>query len=161
NGALGEDDAAERLRSIEHPGLLPAETVRHTFNRLAIITVPTPETLATRLQECRAQRLPGIPRDELLARLRGAAETLDALHQAHDIEPLGLNPRNLVLLDDELRVADFGLVALLWLPAGQDAGHFNARYSAPELLGRSSVPNLAHCDQYSLALMYHELLTGT
>jgi hypothetical protein len=52
---------------------------------------------------------------------------------------------------------DFGLTELFWLPAGRPADGLTARYAAPELLdGQVS----RTCDQYSLALIYQELLTG-
>jgi hypothetical protein len=69
-----------------------------------------------------------------------------------------LNPRNLMLSGGKPRVADFGLAQLLWLPSGQPVAERNARYTAPELLERRISPR---CDQYSLALVYHELLTGS
>jgi hypothetical protein len=46
---------------------------------------------------------------------------------------------------------------MLWLPEGQDVAQRNARYAAPQLFG----PDLPRgCDQYSLALIYAEMLTG-
>jgi hypothetical protein len=54
-------------------------------------------------------------------------------------------------------VADFGLVQLLWHPAGQAVAGLNARYCAPELFRRDFGPAT---DQYSLALIYAEMLTG-
>src|SRR5262249_25093412 len=157
-GPLGEDDLAGRLQALTHRGLLPALVVPHTFNRLAVLTAPTPDTLASRLEECRGQRLPGVPRRELLRHPLDAAQALDEVHREYRVQHLGLNPRNLVLAGGQLLIADFGLVALLWLPAGQEVGALNARYSPPELLGRGPAPALVHCDQYSLALIYHELL---
>src|SRR5207244_4757939 len=65
------------------------------------------------------------------------------------------------LLEDQLQLADFGLMALVWMPAGQEAGQINSRYSAPELFGKGSgAEPLQNCDQYSLGLIYHELVTG-
>jgi hypothetical protein len=55
------------------------------------------------------------------------------------------------------RIADFGLAQLLWLPSGQPVAERNARYSAPELMAKKISRS---CDQYSLALLYHELVTG-
>src|SRR5262245_19295225 len=161
-GSFGEDDPIERLQSIRHRGLLPSTITPHPPNRLAVVTPMTTDNLGTRLQQCREQGQTGIPREELLERLHAAAETLDALQKMYDIQHLGLNPRNLVLVNDHLQIADFGLMALVWMPAGQEAGQINPRYSAPELFGRGGDTSpLRNCDQYSLALIYHELLTGT
>jgi hypothetical protein len=69
-----------------------------------------------------------------------------------------LNPRTLVLRGEELLLADFGLAQLVFAAGGgSDRAPLNARYSAPELSARQIGPQ---CDQYSLALIYHELLTG-
>jgi hypothetical protein len=68
---------------------------------------------------------------------------------------LTLNPRNLWLHEDKVMLFEFGLVSLLGLP--QPAGPFNARYAAPELFDKG---NTQKADQFSLALIYAELLTG-
>src|SRR5262249_10473820 len=62
-----------------------------------------------------------------------------------------------VLVEDELRITDSGLVPLIWQPGGWSAHHLNARYAAPELLAGHTSPA---CDQYSLALVYLEMLVG-
>src|SRR6185437_5372722 len=83
-------------------------------------------------------------------------ETLDYLAK-QGVHHLGLNPRALILNGERLWIADFGLAQFVWLPAGQAAASMNVRYSAPELAQRKIGPA---CDQYSLALIYHELLTA-
>ncbi len=52
---------------------------------------------------------------------------------------------------------DFGLAPLLWLPSGKPASQLNPRYAAPEVHEPVSSPA---ADQYSLALIYTEMLTG-
>ena len=52
---------------------------------------------------------------------------------------------------------DFGLAPLLWLPGGRPASQLNPRYAAPEVHEPVSSPT---ADQYSLALIYTEMLTG-
>src|SRR5262249_25852486 len=54
-------------------------------------------------------------------------------------------------------LADYGLVPLLWLPAGRTADQLNAHYAAPET-GRGTPGPTA--DQFSLALIYAEMLSG-
>src|SRR5262249_30489634 len=123
-----------------------------------VLSAPLPDkSLRERFQEYQANGLTGIPRGELLAYLRCAADGLDWLHQEHGLHHLMLNPRNLLVQSSGLRIADFGLAQLLWLPAGQDVSLVSARYAAPELAQRQI--SLAS-DQYSLALIYYDLLAG-
>src|SRR5262249_35835022 len=111
-----------------------------------------------RLKECQRTKLPGIPRAELLGYLRTCAEASDALYREHSVQHLGLNPRNLLVREHgELQIADFGLAQLFWLPARQAIAQRNSRYAAPELFDQHVSRT---CDQYSLALIWCELLTG-
>src|SRR5262249_51725714 len=112
-----EAEAVARLGGLEHPSLLPAEAVEHGRGRLVLLSPLVETTLRDHFQECRGQGEPGIPRWELLGYLRSAAEALDVLALQHGLQHLALNPRNLLLDDDRLLVADFGLAELLWAPA--------------------------------------------
>jgi serine/threonine protein kinase len=156
-GWAADDKAVARLRVLRHPGLTPVEVVHNAPGRLVLGSVPAESSLRECYQECVARGLPGVPREQLLDYLREAAAALDYLAVKHGLYHLGLNPRNLLLDDGRLRVADFGLVQLLWLPAGQAVAGLNARYSAPELFRQDFGPGT---DQYSLALIYAEMLTG-
>ena len=49
------------------------------------------------------------------------------------------------------------LPQLFWLPGEQSVAQLNARYAAPELAHKQAG---AGCDQYSLALIYHDLVVG-
>lgn len=152
------EETVVRLRSLQHPGLVSAEVVHAEPGRLIMLTDLVETNLRDRAQECHARKFPGIMRGELLDYVRTAAETLDYLYLQHSIQHLGLNPRNLVLLDDgRLQIADFGLTQLLWLPAGQNIAQRNARYTAPELDDKRVTRT---SDQFSLALVYAEMLTG-
>jgi serine/threonine protein kinase len=152
-----EEEALRVLKGLHHPGLVHATVIESTPGRLVLLTDYVENTLRERCQQCQSQKLLGIPPSELLDYLRTAAEVLDYVYQQHSLQHLGLNPRSLVLDDGQLRIADFGLAQLFWLPAGQPVAQRNARYCAPEFfdkqISRSS-------DQYSLALIYHEMLTG-
>jgi serine/threonine protein kinase len=156
-GAESEKEAVARLMALYHPGLAPLEIVHHDPGRLAVVTDLVETTLWDHLQVCRCRGGEGIPRAELLGHLRTVAEVLDYYQQQHGLQHLGLNPRALVLERDRVLLADFGLAALLWAPAGQPVAQLNSRYSAPELFDQGVGPA---CDQYSLALTYLELLTG-
>jgi serine/threonine protein kinase len=161
NDVDGEPDESEarpldRLRALRHPVLAPLE-IMHTGPRLALIHQGGDKTLLARLKECQLAGQAGIPRYELLDHLREVAAALDSLFKNYRLQHLGLTPRQLYLIDDKVRVADFGLVELLWLPSGQQPGALNARYAPPELFERQIT---RAADQYSLALIYQELLTG-
>jgi hypothetical protein len=150
-------EAIARLAALRHPALLPIDVLHQAPGKLVLATPAAPRGLRDVLAEHQAQGQPGIPRALLLAYLRGVAEALHGLAEQHGVQHLGLNPRNLVLQGDRLLLADFGLAQLVWLPAGQLIASLNTRYSAPELHQRQISPA---CDQYSLALIYHEMLTG-
>jgi serine/threonine protein kinase len=153
NGA--EDQLVAHLQRRHHPALPPAEVFRSPEGQLVLVSDLPGRPLRERFQECVAQGLPGIPRDELLGYLTAAAEALDALHAEHGLAHLGLCPRNLLVKDGRVWLLEFGLVALAWLPQGRVPAEANGRYAAPEATERSR-----RGDVYSLALIYTELLTG-
>jgi serine/threonine protein kinase len=162
HGFVQEDSAlVARLEGLKHPALPPAEVSWSPSGRLVLVTDRFERTLRDRFKACQAAGQPGVPRDELLGYLRAAAEALDELHRQHGLSHLGLSPRSLVLQEDRLWLADFGLVPLAWLPSGRSTAQVNGRYAAPEMLERSSAvePGPA-ADQYSLAVIYAEMLTG-
>jgi hypothetical protein len=153
----GEKEAVARLAQLQHPGLLRFEVAYHRPGRLIVVSDLGGQTLLDRLQECRLQGMPAVPRWELLACLRSASETLDHLRDHHGLQHLCLNPSNLICIDEHFQVADAGLMQLLWLPAGHSPFQHNSLYSAPELFDRHIQPS---CDSYSLAMIYLEMLTG-
>src|SRR5207302_2430558 len=110
--------------------------------------------------ECQNAGLVGIPRDSLLRYLRDAAEALDHMNEKHNLQHLDIKPRNLFLVSDRVKVADFGLVNSLGRQNGNGAGPLGGvtpLYASPETFqGKIS----ARSDQYSLAIVYAELLTG-
>jgi serine/threonine protein kinase len=154
--ADADDKVIDRWSQLTHPALVPARLAL-VRGGLALIADARGRSLRDRFRECSAAGQPGIPRKELLGYLRAAASALDFLYERHGVAHLGLNPRNLLVNENQLQIAEFGLAHLLWLPSRQDVAGLNSRYSAPELSGREAGPA---CDQYSLALIYRDLLTG-
>jgi serine/threonine protein kinase len=152
-----EGEAVVRLQSLNYPALAVLEVVKNDPGRLVLAADYVKKSLWTRFQECQAQGLPGIPAAELRGYVRTAAEALDYLYEQHAVQHLDLNPRNLLLADGRLLIGDFGLVQLLWLPAGQPLPGRKGGYIAPEVL-RNQVGT--GCDQYSLAVIYAELVGG-
>jgi serine/threonine protein kinase len=153
-----EDSVVARLQALhENTELPPARILRGPGDRLVVLTDRFDQTLAERFEACTAKGMRGIPREELLHYLRGVAETLDALHERTGLVHLGLNPRNLLIEQDRLWITEYGLGPLVWVPTGQSAAQLNARYAALELFEGGSSPS---SDQYSLALIYAEMVSG-
>jgi serine/threonine protein kinase len=149
-------DALEQLCVLSHPAI-PATTMLETeTGRLVLSTELFEQTVVDRCRICQAQRLPGIPRAELLGYLWTAAEALDYLHIDAQKFHLALTPYHLALSGDAVMVADAGLAEIFGVTAFLRATQA-ARYAAPELFEGEM---RAACDQYSLAMVFCELLTG-
>src|SRR5437660_8532253 len=76
------------------------------------------------------------------------------------LQHLDVKPRNLFVVSNHVKVADFGLVnSLAAANNGKlQLGAITPLYASPELFqGKIS----RHCDQYSLAIAFQELLTGS
>jgi serine/threonine protein kinase len=152
-----DDETLARLAQLKHTGLAKSEVVHDGPNRLALVSEAGDENLAARLKECNQAGTAGVPRPELLDHLADVAAALDDLYENRGVHHLTLSPRTVALVGGKARLLDFGLAALLWLPAGQHPAALNTRYAAPELFeGNVS----RHADQYSLALIFHEMTTG-
>ena len=109
-------------------------------------------------QQCRAEGLPGIPRDELLRFMSDTAEALDFLADRHSLQHLDIKPANLLISGDHVKVADFGLVKeLASRTQNSMVAGMTPTYSSPEMFDDAPSP---HSDQYSLAIVYQEMLTG-
>src|SRR5207244_12946886 len=108
-------------------------------------------------KECKKDGLPGIPREELLRYMEETAEALDLMNIQYQLQHLDIKPHNLFLVHNHVKVADFGLVKDLEGMAASVTGGVTPVYAAPETFdGWVS----RFCDQYSLAIVYQELLTG-
>jgi serine/threonine protein kinase len=158
-GASAAEQArlVEDFKALRHPALLPVEVFRNGAGRIVLLTDPHPQTLADRFRECSSQGMPGLPREELIEYLYTAADALDTLYEKSGLEHLGLSPRTLLLDRGKLRIADFGLVELVGLRKDDSPTALNSRYGDPQFDDKSEDRT---ADQYSLALIYAELLTG-
>jgi eukaryotic-like serine/threonine-protein kinase len=168
-----------RIKEVRHPFLLSLERIEVVDGQLVIVTELADGSLKDRYAECRRSGLPGIPRDELLAALSDAAEALDYMREKFSLQHLDVKPENLLIVGGRVKVGDFGLVSDIMDPQrnveapakrGRDGdpatdreavlpalGGLTPLYAAPELFdGQPSI----HSDQYSLAIVYQELLTG-
>jgi eukaryotic-like serine/threonine-protein kinase len=158
---LQEFEAFQTIKSIRHPFLLTLERVELIDNDLVMVMELADAHLQDRQCECQAIGLPGIPRPELLGYLHDAAEALDHIGLRYGLQHLDVKPANLFILSGHVKVGDYGLVARLTAGAGANPvlnRGLTPKYVAPEVLRGQIHPA---SDEYSLALVYFELLTGT
>ena len=156
--AKQELKSLERIKSIHHPFILTLERFEFVNNQLVIVTELADGSLEDIYVSHRERGSCGIPREELLGYLKDTADALDYLHKLNQLQHLDIKPANLLLVGGRVKVGDFGLLKDLGEVECSLVGGLTPIYAAPEVFdGRPSM----HSDQYSLAVMYQELLTST
>ena len=150
--------ALNRVITVRHSYILSIERFDIIDGQLIIVTELADKTLWDRHKECRGDGLPGVPREELLRYMEECAEALDLMNEEYQIQHLDIKPQNLFLVHNHIKVADFGLAKDLGANGvATITGGVTPVYAAPETfdgwLSRFS-------DQYSLAIVYQEILTG-
>jgi len=162
-GTMDEEYGARELRSlnrikgVQHPFLLTLERFDLVDGRLIIITELASGSLEDEFGRQQSRGSCGIPRDRLIRCMSDAADALDYLHRHHGLLHLDIKPGNLLLVSGHVKVADFGLLKDLQAVECSIVGGLTPVYAPPELFdGRPSI----HSDQYSLAVIFQELLTG-
>jgi hypothetical protein len=149
--------ALKRVKQVRHPYLLALDRYDIVDGRLMIVMELADCNLWDRFRECRDKGMPGIPRDELLQYMTETGEVLDLMDGQFGLQHLDIKPQNLFLLYNHVKVADFGQVKDLQGVMASVTGGITPVYAAPETFdGMVS----RFCDQYSLACVYQELLTG-
>ena len=149
--------ALKRVQTIRHPYILSLERYDILEGQLMIVMELADRNLWDRYRECRSQGLPGIPRDELLRYMEETAEALDLMNNHYQIQHLDVKPQNLFLVFNHVKVGDFGLAKLLEKERATVTGGVTPVYAAPETF-EGYVSRFS--DQYSLAIVFQELLTG-
>jgi hypothetical protein len=149
--------ALKRVKQVRHPYLLALDRYDIVDGRLVIVMELADCNLWDRFRECRDRGLPGIPRDELLQYMLESAEVLDLMNDQFQLQHLDIKPQNLFLLYNHVKVADFGQVKDLQGLMATVTGGITPVYAAPETFDGLIT---RYCDQYSLACVYQELLTG-
>src|SRR5207248_1727273 len=141
-----------------HPFVLSLERIENVGGELVIVMELADKSLHDLFVECQAAGMVGIPRDTLLRYIRDAAEALDHMNEKHNLQHLDIKPRNLFLISDRVKVADFGLVKHLERQSASGLlGGVTPLYAPPETFSGKITQT---SDQYSLAIVYQELLTG-
>ena len=156
-----EFEAFEHIKLIRHPFLLMLERVEMVGGELLMVMELADHNLRDRFKECRKAGQPGVPRDELLGYLTDVAEALDTIGTRHALQHLDVKPGNLFLVGGHAKLGDFGLVRRFEQGGGRSgtmSTSLTPRYAPPEVIDGQVHPR---SDQYSLALVYHEMLTGT
>jgi len=153
-----EKKALQQIKEVRHPFVLSIERIDEVEGELAIVMELADRSLHDLFAEYQDQGRAGIPRDELLGYMRDAADGLDYLNERHSLQHVDVKPRNLFLFGNRVKVADFGLVKNLerHSSSGLMAG-VTPIYAPPETFG-GKVSKFS--DQYSLAIVYMELLVG-
>jgi serine/threonine protein kinase len=162
-GHIGDDrteqelKALDRIRKVRHPFLLSLERFEIVDGQLFIVTELADMSLIERFEACKKAGMQGVPRDELLGYLHDAADALDYIQKNYDLQHLDIKPQNLLLVGGRIKIADFGLVKDLQGTSVTATGGVTPVYATPEAFdGRIS----RFSDQYSLAIVYQEMLTG-
>ena len=162
-GFLNEDRASRelkalnRIKSVRHPFLLSLERIEVVDGQLLIVTELAEASLKERFDACRDEGLEGIEYGELMRYMRDTADVLDYMNEEHSLQHLDIKPENLLMLAGRVKVADFGLVKDIHDATASMMGGLTPLYAPPEVFdGRPS----RRSDQYSLAIVYQEMLTG-
>jgi len=155
--ATRELKALNRIKSVRHPFLVSLERIEIVDGQLLIVTELAEASLKERFDACQKAGLVGIPREELLTYMRDAADALDYMSQEHSLQHLDIKPENLLMLAGRVKVADFGLVKDIHDGTASLMGGLTPLYAPPEVF--DSRPS-RRSDQYSLAIVYQEMLTG-
>jgi len=155
--AACERKALERVKQVRHPFLLSLERIEIIDGQLVVVTELAEGSLRDRYEECRRAGRAGIDREELINYLRDAADALDFMCERHSLQHLDVKPENLLIVGGRSKVADFGLVKQVHEKTISLMGGLTPLYAAPEVFdGRPTL----HSDQYSLAIVYQEMLTS-
>ena len=155
--AQAELKALGRVKELRHPFLLSLERIEVFEGQLVVVSELADRSLADEFNLNIAEGKNGISREDMLRYMRCSAEALDYLSESHGLQHLDIKPENLLVIGAHVKVADFGLIKDLQQASQSLMSGMTPAYAAPELFdGRPGKTS----DQYSLAIVYQEMLTG-
>jgi serine/threonine protein kinase len=152
-----EKEAMDLIKNLRHHFLMPIHQYQTLEDRLIIVMDLADGSLRDCLNQYRKAGAQAIPPRELIKYFRQAAEALDYLH-SKKIQHRDIKPENILLVEGNVRVADFGLAKAQGtqrMMEGTFAG--TPLYMPPETWEDKTHIN---GDQYSLAATFFELRTG-
>jgi len=184
---LKEFRAIGLVKRLQHPNLVPVQAIwlkdpegnfladdepdslrlKTGGTKVLIIAMGLGQkSLAQRLDECREKGGAGIPERELIRYMEHAADGIDYLNEPiHDfgqgpasIIHCDIKPANLLIVGGGVQVCDYGVAKAIGHDIRKTIAAGTPAYAPPELI--NSEPG-AKTDQYSLAMTYFELRTGT
>ena len=155
--AQAELKSLDRVKELRHPFLLSLERIEVFEGQLVVVSELADRSLADEFNICIAGGKDGISREDILRYMRCSAEALDYLSNSHGLQHLDIKPENLLVIGDHVKVADFGLIKDLHKASQSLMSGMTPAYAAPELFDGRPGKN---SDQYSLAIVYQEMLTG-
>jgi serine/threonine protein kinase len=164
--AAKEIRAIQNIRQLHHPGLVQIERVWSQPGYVVICMELAEGSLLDLYQSYQSELGMVLPAAEVCRHLTQVAEALDFLNarqhlldgQRVGIQHCDVKPSNILLLGDQAKLCDFGLAASTASQVRMHRRQGTPDYAAPEVfLGRLS----QHCDQYSLAITYCALRSGT
>lgn len=153
-----ESRALRVLSGIRHPALASIHGFRREGEYLVVALELGDETLEDRFQSRRAAGHPGIPADELSVYVTQVADALDFLYKELKVVHRDVKPTNILRCGEVAKVCDFGLAKVLEAALDQHSGVASFDFAPPEFFeGKTASTS----DQFSLAVSYVYLLTGT
>jgi serine/threonine protein kinase len=154
------------LRELRHPHIIEFHGVHAHTHHIVLCMERADGNLGDLHRTYRDDFGMEMPAEHALELLGQAAEALDFLAGvtlpgfnalARGLQHCDVKPSNLLLLGDQLKVADFGLCAATAWRTHRNGWRGTLPYAAPEMYRGQASPST---DQYALAVTYCELCYG-